>query len=282
MARRVRENSPSYMTDHSSRLLKALRAQFGDQVQADQCQGPVAAFSVPDSGADEPLQLRFALTEKPPVPALFLAEREIVRTLRHKNIVAVLHEGVFEGHAFYAVRRPYALLDEKLSGQRLPLIDVLALLRQLAAALAHCHENGVVHGAIDPFHIVSCPEGVMLDGFHRAAFIKVFGSLYQQGCVLGTPLYFSPELCTEQTLDARSDIYSLGITAFEALTGEPPFLRAVDWVRARLEQDPPTPKLKSAKEARVYSVIRQMLAREPAARYQSASALWRALDELPE
>ena len=268
------------MLDPSSQLLNALRAQFGEQVERDRCEGPVAAFSIPDPGADQPIQLRFASTEDSPVPALFLAERDIVRGLHHKNILTVLHEGAFEGHAFYAVRRPYQPLGDKLRGQRLPLGDVLSILRQMAAALAHCHEKGVVHGAIDPLHITSGADGAVLDGFHRAALIKVFGSASLKGSVLGTPLYFSPELCMVQPIDGRSDIYSLGIIACEMLVGEPPFRSVIDWVRARLEHDPPTPEFNSRKERRVYGVIRQMMARDPASRYQSGSALLRALDEL--
>ena len=270
------------MTNVSSQLLIALRAQFGEQVECDRCEGPIAAFSIPDSGAEKPIQLRFALTEDSAVRALFLAERDIVGMLRHKNIIALLHQGMFEGHPYYAVRHPDPLLSDRLAGQRLPLSQLYTVLRHIAAALAHCHENGAVHGAIDPAHVTYGREGAVLDGFHRAAFIKVFGSPYQEGFVLGTPLYFSPELCTEQPIDGRSDIYSLGVTAYETLVGEPPFLRATDWVRARLEQAPPTPKLNAGKEAQLYSVIRQMLAGEPAARYQSAQDLLRALEGLPD
>src|SRR5438876_684495 len=127
------------MPDLSSKLLVALRGQFGEQVECDRCQGPIAAFRIPDSGADKPIQLRFPSTGDAVVRALFLAERDILRELRHKNIVAILHEGVFEGHPYYAVRRPDPPLGDRLWDQRLPLTDVLTVLRQMAAALAHCH-----------------------------------------------------------------------------------------------------------------------------------------------
>lgn len=271
------------MPNLSSQLLVSLRARFGQHVASNHCEGPVAAFRVPDSGAHPPLQLRFASTEDLEVRALFLAERDIVRTLHQGNVVALLQEGEFEGQAYYAVRCPDPPLRDRLRAQgRLPLTDILRVLRDTTAALAHCHENGVVHGAIDPQHITYGAEGAVLDGFHRAAFIKVFGSPYQDGYVLGTPMYFSPELCNEQPIDGRSDIYSLGMTVYEALVGAPPFLNETDWVRARLEQDPPTPKLKSAKERELYDVLRPMLARDPTARYQSAPAALRALEAVAD
>lgn len=269
------------MADPSNELLVALRAQFGDEVLHDHCEGPIVAFRIPDSGGGTPIQLRFAMTEDAEVRALFLAERAIARKLSHNNIVAVLNDGVFEGHPYYAVRRLDPPLGDRMRDQRLPITDLLRVLRHVAAALAHCHEKGVVHGAIDPLHITYGPQGALLDGFHRAAFIEVFGSPYQEGIALGTPMYFSPELCSNQPIDARSDIYSLGIIAYATLAGEPPFLSADDWVRARLELDPPTPKLKSPQEKRLYSVIRQMVARDPAARFQSATAVLRALPDLP-
>jgi len=269
------------MRDPESSLLAALRAHFGHLVEPDRCSWPIAAFLMPDFGAENPIQMRFGASEGT-ARELFLAERDLVRTLHHRNIVAVLHEGDFDGHAYYAVRRPNPLLDDRLrSDQHLPLVHVLAILRDMAAALAHCHENGVVHGAIDPLRIADRPEGAVLDGFYIAAVITVLGTPYQEGYAIGTPIYCSPELLSGHPIDERSDIYSLGMIAYVALAGEAPWANEADWgCGARLKRYPPTPKLKSAEEKRLYGVIRQMLAPRPAARFQSSVALLRALEGL--
>ena len=261
-------------------LLPALRAAFGDSVRFDRVSAPVAAFRLPSSAPDEPLELRVPSSLDPDIRALFLAELGILRKLQHPNIVQLVREGIIEGRPYILVHRPEPLLSDRLWRSRhVRPADLICLLGDITAALAHCHQNGVVHAEVDPNHIVCGRKHCALDGFQRAASFQVFGYL-AEGFVIGNPTYVSPELRAGRPLDGRSDIYSLGITAYECLAGAPPFLEVSPFVPADLEEAPPTPKLGSAEEERLYAVIRRMLAPDPSARYASADALFSAVAAL--
>ena len=189
-----------------------------------------------------------------------------------------MREGIVEGRPYILVHRPEPLLSDRLwTSRHLRPADLICLLGDITAALAHCHQNGVVHAEVDPNHITFGRKHCALDGFERAAFFQVFGYSSE---VVGNPRYLSPELRAGRPLDGRSDIYSLGITAYECLAGSPPFLEASPFVPARQEEQPPTPKLGSAEEERLYAVIRRMLPPDPSARYASAAALLSAVEDL--
>jgi serine/threonine-protein kinase len=161
------------------------------------------------------------------------------------------------------------------------VVELVSLIGDIAGALGYCHQNGVVHADVNPRQIACGRDGAVLDGFGRAASFRLFGYL-AEGMALGNPTYFSPELCAGEPLDGRSDIYSLGIIAYQCLTGAPPFLDARDLVRVRLEEDPPTPIFTSMREKRLYGIVRKMLARDRETRYESAEACLSALEDLPE
>lgn len=254
-------------------LLRALQAAFGGRVEFYRVAGAVAAFRLSASGPDGALELRLPWSTDPNFRSLFLAELSILRKLQHPNIVGIVREGVVEERPYYLVRRPDPPLGERLwHGRRLAAADLISLLGDITAALAHCHQHGVVHAEVDPQHITLGHGHSELDGFARAASFQVLGYGAEE-IVLGNPTYFSPELIAGQPLDARSDIYSLGITAYECLTGEPPFRGKNLLGRARLEQEVPTPKLDSAQDWQLYGVVKRMLARDPAERFVSAEAL---------
>jgi len=261
-----------------------LRAAFGSSVELARIENDRAIFRLPDSAPDQPLELRILCGAAPESRAHFFAETGILRKLQHPNIVGAVSEGTLAGHPYFVVRRPHRSLRDRLCEcRRLPPPAIIAILSDIAAALEHCHRNGVVHAAVDPRHIVVGPERAALDGFTMAAAFQTFG-YRSEGLVIGNPTYISPELCTGQPLDGRSDIYSLGVTAYDCLAGEPPFhgLLGTDLIRAHLEHAPPTPPLTSAHEKRLYRMIKKMLAKDPGARYVSAQALLAALHDLRE
>ena len=270
--------------DVAGDLLPALRAAFGSSVELDRVEGVRAAFRLPDSAPDQPLELRILCSTGPESRSLFLAELGILRKLQHPNVVGAVSEGTLAGRPYFVVRRPHrSLFDHLWECRRLPPADIIAILSDIAAALEHCHRKGVVHAEVDPRHIAVGREHSALDGFTMAAAFQTFG-YRSDDRVLGNPAYFSPELFKGRVLDGRSDIYSLGVTAYECLVGDLPFhgLRSSDVIRAHLEQEPPTPRLTSAREKRLYRIIKKMLAKAPSARYSSAEAVLTALHGLRE
>src|SRR5688500_7146387 len=161
--------------------------------------------------------------------ARFLREIQIAAHLQHPHILPLLDSGEADGLLFYTM--PFVegkSLREKLQrDHELPVAEALRILTEVVDALCAAHAHGVVHRDIKP-------ETVMLAGRH--AVVTDFGvaravseatagnTLTTLGVALGTPAYMSPEQATaDPDVDHRSDIYSVGVLAYEMLVGQPPF-----------------------------------------------------------
>lgn len=217
----------------------------------------------------------------------FQNEAQAIAKLNHPNIIAVYNFGLHDG------RLPFYVMD-LLSGENLlekvdafgpPPIDVvLSMYIEVCAGLSYAHKKGILHRDVKPanFVVLDAPDV-------RGARIKVvdFGivkfaeelkpdaqKLTAVGDVCGSPSYMSPEQASAQKIDARSDVYSLGCSLFQTLTGRLPFLgrSATDTMMMHFQKDAPT--LASKGDGRVYSeeleaLVARMLAKAPMDRYQS-------------
>ncbi len=171
-------------------------------------------------------------------PERFLAEIRTTANLQHPNILPLYDSGTatiptdppdptVPTVLFYVM--PYidgeTLRSRLARDQRLPLDDVLHIMREVADALDYAHRAGIVHRDIKPENILlSGGHALVADfGIARAVADPEAGRLTQTGQVIGTPAYLSPEQVTGEPLDGRSDIYSLGCVLFECLTGDVPF-----------------------------------------------------------
>ena len=159
---------------------------------------------------------------------LFHREIAFLKDFEHPNILPLLESGEVESSLFYVM--PYAeggsLGDRLLRVQQLALDEACTVIRQVAAALDYAHGHNVVHRDIKPGNVLFQETQVLLCDFGVArAIIRSGGErLSSSGLLVGTPHYMSPEQGGGTSrLDGRSDIYSLGCVAYEALTGEPPF-----------------------------------------------------------
>ena len=222
----------------------------------------------------------------------FQAEADSLARLAHQNIVRFysfeqdgrtafivmdLIEGdTLRGRLFEAQGRPMA------PAEALPIV------RQVAAALAYAHSEGIIHRDVKPGNIMLRPDGtVLLSDFGIA---KAADAATVTTATPGTPAYMSPEQCRGTQLDARTDVYSLGIVLYEMLAGRRPFMGqlAPDTVtggtheRVRWEQmhaDPPDPRsVNPALTDGVVQVMLQALAKTSDDRYPSALALAEALE----
>ncbi|HTJ40479.1 MAG TPA: protein kinase [Kofleriaceae bacterium] len=222
----------------------------------------------------------------PEVVERFFNEARATTSIRHPGIVEVFDFGYTEdGHAFIVMELldGVSLADHIVRNRRLAVATALVLARRIAGALAAAHARGVVHRDLKPDNIflVADPDGGAVPQVKLLDFgIAKLGddvSRTHTGVVLGTPLYMSPEQCRgASACDHRSDLYSLGCVLFEMITGRPPFLGegAGEVLAGHLTVQPPDLRgFVPTIAAPVAELCARLLAKEPAARPESATSL---------
>jgi len=223
----------------------------------------------------------------------FIAEARVVNQISNRHIVDIFSFGqLADGRHFYVMDllegEP---LDRWLKREeRCDVADALSLLRPIAEALETAHEAGVVHRDLKPQNIFLCWESggttvpKLLD-FGMAKLLENPSVLTESGTPLGTPLYMSPEQARGETVDPRSDIYSLGVLAHELLTGRLPFTAtsSVAVLVAHLTQEPQRPsQVHPGLPSALDEPLLKMLAKDAANRPRSAVAAIECLVEAAE
>jgi TolB-like protein len=220
-------------------------------------------------------------------PERFQREIRLAARLQHPHILTVHDSGETNGHLWFTM--PFVegeSLRERLRRERqLPLTDALRVTREAAQALQYAHEHGVVHRDIKPENLLLTRDGNTLVadfGIARALGAAEDG-LTQTGMSVGTPAYMSPEQATgDPTLDARSDIYSLGAVLYEMLAGEPPYSGPTVQAMLMKRLSEPVPSVRSGRPAIPEAVdlaVRKSLAVVPADRYATAAEFAQALEQ---
>ena len=217
----------------------------------------------------------------------FLREAETAAQLSHPNIVPIYTVDETEGLVFFVM----AYVDGDNLAKRifergvLPADDVRRILRDVADALAYAHERGVVHRDIKPDNIIIATQNgrPMVTDFGIARAVTDGDSrLTATGMAIGTPAYMSPEQAAgERTIDGRSDLYSLGIVAYQMLAGEPPFVAGSTpamLVKVISERPIPVQQRRADMPDDLARAVMLLLEKDPANRFPSASALVAALD----
>jgi predicted Ser/Thr protein kinase len=241
---------------------------------------------------DVKLDRKVALKVLPPLLAdaaqvreRFLREARTAARLTHPNIVAIYGAGEIDSRVYFVM----SCVEGESLAERLRRETVLdpasavPIVRDVALALAYAHERGVVHRDIKP-------ENILLDAHTGRAMVTDFGiarvaeaaPLTMTGQVLGSVHYMSPEQVSGDKIDGRSDLYSLGVVAFQALSGRLPFDNesASAVIVAHVTKTPPSlqsvaPYVPDALAA----VVDRCLSKSPSERYDTGNALARALDE---
>ena len=202
--------------------------------------------------------------------------------LTHPAIVAVHDVGEAEGRPFMVMEyiEGGTLADLLLGGQPLPLADAVEIVLQVCAALDYAHRHGVVHRDIKPRNILVGPGVTKVTDFGTA---RILGASHTQtGTMLGTPAYISPEMVKGQAADPRSDLFSLGVVLYEAVTGVNPFnaadLAAVLYRIVNIDA-PSARQHKAELPPALDRVLRHALAKEPESRFATATDFAGALRE---
>ncbi len=218
--------------------------------------------------------------------ARFRREATTAAKLRHPNIVTVRDVGKGHGATWVAMDLiPMSLARRLEVMPYLPETDVVRVGLDVASALAVAHAADIVHRDIKPDNILigTTGESIVCD-FGLARALTGGADLSSTNQVLGTPHYFSPEQARGEPLDGRSDLYALGITLYRAATGKLPF-EGEDWyavARQHVDDAPRPPREHVASLSPAFeAVILRLLAKKPADRFATATALSDALSRLP-
>ncbi len=216
----------------------------------------------------------------------FLQEARAVASLIHPNIVQVYDVGKFESVHYIAQEYvPGSNLFSYVQRRgSLPLAEAVSILWQTTAALQKAASIGLVHRDIKPDNILLTPDGeVKVADFGLARARGQSLNLTAVGVTLGSPLYMSPEQIQGLSVDSRSDLYSLGATAFHMLTGRPPFTgeTALALAMQHLQAAPSNLELlRPDLPIALVNIVHKLLAKNPDDRFASAVELARALKEI--
>ncbi len=217
----------------------------------------------------------------------FRRETDAAASLEHPNIMPVYEYGERDGLAYLVM--PYVsggtLRDELEREGMLPLAKVVNYLDQMAAALDCAHERGVIHRDIKPANILMTPEKRLLLTDFGLVKIVAEGRMPQMrltgvGAPVGTPDYMAPEQVIGEEVDARADLYSLGVILYQMVTGTTPFQGETPMQIAaqHLQIPPPSPQmLRRDLPIAAEQVILRALAKRPGDRYASAQEMADAL-----
>ena len=224
------------------------------------------------------------VAQDPEQAARFKIEAKALAAFNHPHIVPVYDMFEENSHSWLVMELlTGGDLSQKIKQQgRLTLSESLRIVKGIADGLAYAHAENVVHRDIKPENILFAEDNSFrLTDFGIAktdeSTIKT-----QQGIILGSPGYMSPEQASGEALDLRSDIYSLGITLFQMLTGKIPFEGETSQVLIKhITQAPPPPSQFNPEiPANIEAIILKMLEKKPAHRYQSCQELILAIEQL--
>ena len=228
------------------------------------------------------------LADDPRFLARFEEEATAVAKLRHPNIVQVFDYSHDED-LYYMVQEfvPGETLQERLrrlnkAGKRMPLSEAIEITLNTADAAGYAHRRGMIHRDIKPANIMLDVHGqaILMD----FGIVKLLGAGHQTatGAVVGTALYMPPEVIQGEVPDARSDLYSLGVTLYEMVSGRPPFEADSTMALMMMHVQHPVPDLRALRPGvpdALIAVIEKALAKNRADRYGSMAELATALRE---
>ncbi|HTS88849.1 MAG TPA: protein kinase [Gemmatimonadales bacterium] len=274
-----------------SELMGRLQAALGTQYRLERelgHGGMGVVFLARDTTLDRSVAVKVVhpdLAIHTSITQRFLAEARMIARLRHPNIVAVHAAGEATGLFYYVMDYvPGESLRQRLSRGSLPLEEGTAILTDLADALDAAGAAGLVHRDVKPENILldqATGRPMLADfGIGRVMEAETEGMRTDHGVAVGTPTYMSPEQAAGDAVDARSDLYALGVVGYEMLSGRPPFRgdNAAAVASKHLTERPaPLETLRPGVPPHVAHAIARALEKDPGHRWQTGAELRRAL-----
>jgi serine/threonine-protein kinase len=215
----------------------------------------------------------------------FLREIRIVAGLQHPHILPLHDSGDADGSVYYVM--PFVegeSLRQRLDREgALPAAEAIRIAREVSSALDYAHAHGVVHRDIKPENILlSGAHAIVADfGIARAVDVASGASATATGLVVGTPAYMSPEQAAGESVDGRSDQYSLACVIYEMLSGAAPFAGTTPrelMARHAIEPVPPLSSVKADVAPAVSAALARALSKNPESRYPNPGSLSAALE----
>ncbi len=243
--------------------------------------GMGAVYLARDAELDREVAVKFIrddIAGHPETLQRFKREIALSSQITNKNVLRIYDLGEADGVKFVTMQY---VEGEDLAGRlrregALPSAAVVSILRQVSQGLLAAHERGVVHRDLKPQNIMLDQSGgAYVTDFGLAKLLGQTG-VTQAGSLMGTPFYMSPEQVRGEEVDRRSDIYSLGVVAYEMVIGSPPFAEgsAYEIMVRRLQKAPrPLAEVKPDLPPYLRAVIERCLAVDPAVRYQSCEEI---------
>ena len=226
----------------------------------------------------------------------FLQEARAAQSLSHPNVATTVDAGS-EGDLFYLAMELVSgtSLQAIVKGGPLPWPEALAIALQMSAGLAAAHHAGVMHRDLKPSNVMLGREGLAklvdfglakqiaaMDPGEGATIVDWQSVQTSPGAVLGTPAYMAPEQASGRPVDARTDVFALGLTLWEMITGQPVFRRSTpsQTLRAIITEHAPRLDVAAPGTPRwLADVVARSLEKEPLLRHRDALAVWHALEE---
>jgi serine/threonine-protein kinase len=261
---------------------------FANRYQIEQVLGRGGmgvVYKATDRQLDETVAIKTlpgdVMTRSPEDLERFKREIRLARRITHRNVLRTFDYGEAEGVYFISMEfvRGYTLselLDDAPQRQMPPRASV-GLTRQICRGLHAAHEQGIIHRDIKPQNVLIDAKGeAKLMDFGIARMAETPEGVTQAGLIIGTPHYMSPEQVQGQTLDARSDVYSMGVLIYEMIVGRRPFESSslTGVLTAHITEKPKPPfELRPEISRELNDIVMRCLAKEPGVRYADAGAL---------
>jgi len=225
------------------------------------------------------------LTSQQSLADRFLREIRLLATLSHPNIAALRTALTYENQLVMIMEFVEGeTLANRLARAPISTAEAVNYSDQVLSALSYAHKQNIIHRDIKPANMMLTPQGVVKLMDFGIARSSSDGALTTTGTTLGSLNYMPPEQVRGEAADARSDIYSYGVSLYEMLTGKLPFRGDSQYslMTAHLNTEPPPPiSLRGDLPLALNEIILMAMAKEPANRFQTADALRNALKSVP-